>query len=124
MMFIPRRKHAYGPSRLVTDVALLFYVDDVRTSQEEQASTACYRDSFTFLYVDNVHTSQEARLWTFTACYRDSFFLYVDYVRTSQKAQASTACNRDSFIFLYVDDVPTSQEARLWAFMVHTSQEA
>jgi hypothetical protein len=26
------------------------------------ASTACYRDSFTFLYVDDVRTSQETRM--------------------------------------------------------------
>jgi hypothetical protein len=45
-------------------IALLFlYVDDVRTSQDTQvwASTACYRDIFSFIYVD-LHTSQEARL--------------------------------------------------------------
>jgi hypothetical protein len=39
------------------------YVDDVLTSEETHlwASTACYRDSFTFLYVGDVRTSQEAR---------------------------------------------------------------
>jgi hypothetical protein len=44
MMLIPRRKHTYSPPRSV------LYVDDVGTSQETnlQASTACYRDNFTF----------------------------------------------------------------------------
>jgi hypothetical protein len=32
----------------ITELALLSYVDDVRTSQEAYASTACYGDSFTF----------------------------------------------------------------------------
>jgi hypothetical protein len=59
------------------------YVEDVRTSQETHASTACYGDSFAFLYVDDVHTSQKTH--ASTACYGDSFaFLYVDDVRTSQ----------------------------------------
>jgi hypothetical protein len=38
----------------------LFYVYDVRTSQETRlwvSITACYGDSFTFLYVDDVRTS-------------------------------------------------------------------
>jgi hypothetical protein len=76
------------PPRLVTGIVLPFlYVDDVRTSQEARASTACYGDSFTFLYVDDIRTSQEAH--ASTACYKDSFtFLYVDDVRTSQEAHA------------------------------------
>jgi hypothetical protein len=57
------------------------YADDVRTSQQTHASTACYRDSFTILYVDDVRTSQQTH--ASTACYRDSFtILYVDDVRT------------------------------------------
>jgi hypothetical protein len=62
MMFVPHRKHTYGPTRLVTETALLYlYVDNVRTSQEIHlwVSTACYGDSTTFLYVDDVRTSQE-----------------------------------------------------------------
>jgi hypothetical protein len=37
------------------------YIDDVRTSQEAHASTACYGESFAFFYVDDVRTSQEAQ---------------------------------------------------------------
>jgi hypothetical protein len=50
MMFVPHRKHTYGPPRPVTGIALLFYVDDVRTSQETLlcTSAACYGDNFTF----------------------------------------------------------------------------
>jgi hypothetical protein len=43
------------------------YVDDVRTSQETQASTTCYGIVllfFSFFFVDNVHISQETHLWT------------------------------------------------------------
>jgi hypothetical protein len=32
--FVPHRRHTYGPSRSVTEIALPFFVDDVRTSQE------------------------------------------------------------------------------------------
>jgi hypothetical protein len=72
----------------------------------------CYGDSFTFLYVDDVRTSQEAQ--ASIACNLDSLtFLYVDDVRTSQEAQTSIACNLDSFTFLYVDDVRTSQETTI-----------
>jgi hypothetical protein len=35
------------PPQPVTVIALLLYVDDVRTSQEAYASTDCYVDSFT-----------------------------------------------------------------------------
>jgi hypothetical protein len=34
MMFVPHRKHAYGPPRPVTGIDLFPYVDDVCTSQE------------------------------------------------------------------------------------------
>jgi hypothetical protein len=37
------------PPQPVTVIALLLYVDYVRTSQETYASTACYGDSFTFI---------------------------------------------------------------------------
>jgi hypothetical protein len=72
---MPHTKHTYGSPRPVTELALLFYVDDIRTSQETHvwASTACYGDSFNFLYVDDVCTSQETRLWSSTACHGDSF---------------------------------------------------
>jgi hypothetical protein len=51
-MFVPHRKHTYGSPRPVMELALHFLcVDDVRTPRETYpwASTACYRDSFTFL---------------------------------------------------------------------------
>jgi hypothetical protein len=63
MMFVPQRKHR--PPQLVTGIALLFFVDAVRTSEETQASTAGYRiDSFTFLYVDAVRSSEETQAST------------------------------------------------------------
>jgi hypothetical protein len=99
----------YRPPWPVTRTALFLYVDDVRTSQETRASTACYGDNFTFLYVD-VRTSQKTR--ASTACYGDNFtFLYVDDVRTSQETRTSTACYGDNFTFLYVN-VRTSQKTR------------
>jgi hypothetical protein len=45
-MFVPHWKHT--PPLPVTGIALLFIVDDVRTSLEAHASTACYGISFTF----------------------------------------------------------------------------
>jgi hypothetical protein len=72
MMFLPHRKHLCPPLS-VTEIALLFYnADNIRTSQDTQAFTACYGVSFTFLYVDDVHTSQET-LMSSTTCYRDCF---------------------------------------------------
>jgi hypothetical protein len=46
-MFVPHRRHTFGPLRPVTGIALFFYVD-VRTSQEThiRANAACYGDSF------------------------------------------------------------------------------
>jgi hypothetical protein len=70
MMFVPHRKHG-----LLRESFTFLYVDDVRTSLEELASTACYWDSFTFSYVDDVRTSQEAHLWSSTARYGDNFTL-------------------------------------------------
>jgi uncharacterized membrane protein len=62
------------------------------------ASTACYRDSFTFLYVDDVLTSLETRPVTGRAL----LFLYVNDVRTSQEALllTYTACYKDTFSLL------------------------
>jgi hypothetical protein len=37
------------PPQPLTWIALLLYVDDVRTSQEAYASTASYVDTFTFI---------------------------------------------------------------------------
>jgi hypothetical protein len=61
MMFIPHRKHTYGPPQPVMKIVLLFYVVDDRTSQELHlwASTTCYWDGFTILYVDDIRNSQE-----------------------------------------------------------------
>jgi hypothetical protein len=85
-MFVPHRKHNYGPPQPVIGVT---YADDVRTLQEVQVSMACYVNSFTILCVNDV--------------------------RTSQEAQASTACYVNSFTILCVDDVRTPQETQLWA---------
>jgi hypothetical protein len=109
----------YRPLRPITGMALLFYVGDVRTSQETYilASMASYGDSFTFLCVVDIRTSQETCLWPSMACYGDSFtFLCVDYVRTSQNTRlwTSTWCHAGSFTILYVD-VRASQGTHLWA---------
>jgi hypothetical protein len=60
-------KHTFGPPRPVTGIALLFYVDDGRTSLETHVFTACYGDSFTF-YIDDIHTSEKTHVWTSMAC--------------------------------------------------------
>jgi hypothetical protein len=53
------------PPRPVNGNSFSFlYVDDVRSSLESHASTACYGDSFSFLYVDDVRTSLEAHAST------------------------------------------------------------
>jgi hypothetical protein len=77
IIFIPHRKHAYlwVSTACYGDSFILFYVDDVRTSQEThlRASTAYYGVSFTLLYIDYVRTSQEAYLLASTACYGNRF---------------------------------------------------
>jgi hypothetical protein len=94
---------ACGIHGLLQGWLYLLYVDDDRTSQEPQASTACYGDRFTFLYVDDVRTPQETHLWTSTTCYRDNFtFLYIDDVRTSQETLVFTVCYGESFPFYYL----------------------
>jgi hypothetical protein len=80
MMFVPRRKHTYGPPQPVTGRALLIiYVNDVPASQEAhlRASTACYEESFAYIYVNDVPASQEAHLRASTACYDESFAYYI-----------------------------------------------
>jgi hypothetical protein len=106
MMFVPHRKHMYGPPQPGTVIVLHFicrygpyltgntrmglygllrrwlyilYVDIDRTSQEIHvwASTACYGDSFSFLYVNYVRTSLETHVWASTAFYEDNFSLYM-----------------------------------------------
>jgi hypothetical protein len=61
MMFVPHRKHTYGPPRLDGNGLNFLYVDDVLTSQETHllSSTAGYGDGFTSLYLDDVTASQE-----------------------------------------------------------------
>jgi hypothetical protein len=80
MMFVPRRKHTYGPLQPVTGIALLsLYAHNVPTSQETHLwiSTACYGDTFSCLCIDNVRTSQEAHVWTTTTCYGDCFTFFI-----------------------------------------------
>jgi hypothetical protein len=62
-----------GPRR-VTGLVLLFYVNDVRTSQETYllASTACYGEIFTFLYVD-VFVPHRKHLRASAVCYANSY---------------------------------------------------
>jgi hypothetical protein len=81
------------------------YVEGIRISQEThlRASTACYRDTFTFVFVENVRTSYETALWTFNICYGNNFTsLYVDDVCTSQETYVytCTVCCGESFTFL------------------------
>jgi hypothetical protein len=33
-MFVPHRRHTYGPPSPFTEIAVLFYVDNIRNSQE------------------------------------------------------------------------------------------
>jgi hypothetical protein len=44
MMFVPHRKHTYGPSGPVARIASFLYVDDILISQETNlwVSTAYY----------------------------------------------------------------------------------
>jgi hypothetical protein len=89
MVFVLHRKHT--SPRPVTGIALRFYVDDVRTSQEAWTTTVRYGDSFTLLYVGDVRASQEA--WTTTVRYGDSFtLLYVGDVCTSQETYVCRTC--------------------------------
>jgi hypothetical protein len=80
-MFVPHRKHIYGPPRPVAGIALLFLVYDVRTPQKTHvwASTACYGDSCAFLYGDDVRTSQETHVWASTTCYTALHLYHVVY---------------------------------------------
>jgi hypothetical protein len=90
------------------DNFIFLYVYDIR------ASSARYRDSFTFL-VDDVHTSQETRSCACTVCYGDRFLvLYVYDVRTSQEIhRLPRPVTGIALLFIYADDVRTSQEATL-----------
>jgi hypothetical protein len=119
-MFIRHRKQTYRYLRPVTEIDLIFYVNDFRTSQGKYLweCTANYGDILNFLCVDDVRTSLETHLWSSTACYRDSInFLYVDGVCISQEThiRVSTDCYGDNSTSLYVGNVRTSQETRLWA---------
>jgi hypothetical protein len=55
MMFVPHRRHR--PAQCFTGWPYLLYLDDVRTSQETQAPTVCYGNSFTVLYARDVRAS-------------------------------------------------------------------
>jgi hypothetical protein len=85
----------YRSPRPVTRIALLCsYVDDARTSQGKhvRASTAYYRDSFTFLYVEGVRTYQGTYVRFCMACYKDRF----TFVVTSTKRDIKHSCEVDS----------------------------
>jgi hypothetical protein len=92
--------HIHGPSRPVTGIALLLYMQMtiVPLRKHLWTSAACYGNGFTSVYVDDVCSSKERHLWTSTGCYRDSFtFLYVDDARTSQETPID--CYGDIFNF-------------------------
>jgi hypothetical protein len=59
MIFVPHRKHLWSSIPCYGDSVTVLYVNDVRTSQAAQDSTARYGDSFTLLFVDDVRNSQE-----------------------------------------------------------------
>jgi hypothetical protein len=63
MVFIPRTKHIYGPPQPVTEIALLFYQDGIRPSQETHLlpSSVCYAIGIVCLSVHDVRTSQETQ---------------------------------------------------------------
>jgi hypothetical protein len=97
-MFVPHRKHIYGPQRPVTGIALLSYMETMFVPHRKHiygpqrpvtgiASLFIYR-WWSYLKGNkpiDLH-SQETHLRISTVCYRDSFtFLYVDYVRASQE---------------------------------------
>jgi hypothetical protein len=75
-MFVPDRKHTYRPPRLVTGIALLFYVQMMVVPHRRHTyrpPPACYGDSFTFLCADDGRTTQETYIQASPACYGDSF---------------------------------------------------
>jgi hypothetical protein len=47
---MPHKENTYRPPKTLMGIAMLFYVDDIRTLQETRlwASKACYGDSLTF----------------------------------------------------------------------------
>jgi hypothetical protein len=67
------------------DSFTFLYIDDVHTSQEAQASTACYEDSFTFLYIDDVHTSQETHMSRHSLLLGELYLLFT-YLATYGRA--------------------------------------
>jgi hypothetical protein len=50
MMFVPHRKHAYGPPRPVTEISLLYYKQMMFIPHREHIwnSTVCYGIALTF----------------------------------------------------------------------------
>jgi hypothetical protein len=75
-----------------------FYVDDVRTLQETQASTACYGDNFAF-YMQLMFIPHTKHRWAATACYEDSFTFYMCMMFVPRRKQISTDCCRGKFTF-------------------------
>jgi hypothetical protein len=76
---------------------------DPRYFTTQQASTACYGESFTF-YMQMIFVLHRKHLRASTACYGDSFtFLYADVVRTSQEThlRSPRPLTRISLHFIY-----------------------
>jgi hypothetical protein len=61
MMFLPRRKHAYGPPLSVTGTALHFYMYMTFVPHRRHILPRSVTNSFHFLYLDGVRTPQETQ---------------------------------------------------------------
>jgi hypothetical protein len=123
------------------DIGTFLYVDDVRTSQETHAFTACYREIFTLfigrlcLYLTRntrLHGLLQRNLYSLICrlcsyltgntrlqglLQRNlySFYMYMMFV-PHRKHTPSRPVTEKSLPFLYVDDFRTSQETHLWVF--------
>jgi hypothetical protein len=75
MMFVPHRKHTYGPPRPVTELASPFICRwcSYLTGSIHTLLHGLLQSSLHFLYVENIRTSQEAYIRASTACYGASF---------------------------------------------------
>jgi hypothetical protein len=102
-MFVPHRKHS--PSQLVTGIALLLYVDDVRTSQETHSFSVCYEVALLF-YMEMMFVphrkhrppqlfAETALLFIYIYIY---IYIYID-VSTSQETHSLRVCYRVALLF-------------------------
>jgi hypothetical protein len=117
-MFVPHRKHAYGPPRPIMGESFILFI--FRWCSYLTGSThTCLHNfkemSWPYLcrwcsyLTGNTHTNSHDLLWG-----KALFFPYLDDVRTSQEAHIRVSTTLRRFIeLIYVDDVRTSQETRI-----------